>query len=149
MPGARRTRTIEVRGRVALAICLLAAAIPMLLNAFGVTQYESERPFGDPYRPTDRSLADRICLASEWMVPASLLVWVGSWFRVRYPNSFTQAGGRFWQFAIGGCGLLLSLAYCVYWSLQPYTGEHFGLVQGWPLGAGGLLLVWSYVAWHR
>ena len=65
-----RSHTIEVRGRVAVVFCFVAVAFPMVLNSLGVADYDSERSADDPYRPADRSLAERICVISEWMAPA-------------------------------------------------------------------------------
>jgi len=142
-----RSHTIEVRGRVAVVFCFVAVAFPMVLNSLGVADYDSERLADDPYRPADRSLAERICLISEWMAPACLLAWAAAQFRVRNSVLFEEKGSRFLSLVFGAAGLALLTVNWLRWAARPRSGEHFGALQGWQFGVGWLLLWWSYVFW--
>ncbi len=139
--------TIEIRGRAALVFCFVTLALPMVLNSLGLADYDSERSADDPYRPADRSLAERFCFISEWMAPACLLAWATAQFRLRNSILFEEKSSRFLPLALGSAGLALLTVNWLRWASRPYSREYFGALQGWQFGLGWLLLWWSYVFW--
>src|SRR5947208_2973730 len=137
-----RSHTIAIRGWVALVFCFAALALPMVLRSLGLADYDSELSADDPGRPADRSLAERICVISEWMAPACLLAWAAAQLRVRNSVLFEEKGSRLMPLALGSTGLALLTVNWLRWAARPHSGEHFGALQGWEFGLGWLLLWW-------
>jgi hypothetical protein len=114
----------------------------MLLNLVGLVNYDSELPVDDPNRPADRSAAERICLASEWMAPACFAAWAVGRFRLQYRRLFDSLGRR--RAPLGLCLLgvgILTNAW-LRWQALPYSGQPFSPFHVWDLGLGWLL-VWT------
>src|ERR1041384_5671917 len=87
--------SIAVRGWVVICAVFAALLVPIALTAMGLTDYDEDSG-GDPYRPADRGLADRICLVVETMIPACLIVGPAALFRARHAAIFEdeERGGR-------------------------------------------------------
>jgi len=140
-----RLHAIQIRGWIAIIFAFVALALPMVLNALGLANYEPERSESDPYRPADQSLGERICLVSEWMTPACVLAWAVAQFRVRNSSLFAEQTGRIVPLAFGMAGMALLITNWVRWAARPYSGEHFGFFQGWQFGLGWFLLWYSFI----
>jgi len=129
-----------MRGWVVIAFAFLALGFPMVLNAIGLAKYEGWR--SDTERPADRGPWERICLASEAMSPACLLV--GGVAQFRAQNRAVFAGererGRIMPLACGVFGLALFIWEWFRWG--PYTGDYFVRFQG-----GRVTLAWSFMWW--
>lgn len=118
-----------------------------MLDWLGIADYQSQRSGDDPYRPADRSLAERVCLAIEWMAPAGFLVWVCAQFRVNQPLVFSTGNTRR-RLPLGGIailGLAVLIGTALQWASYPYSGENFDTFDGWQFAIGWLLLWWWYV----
>ena len=128
-----------------MVFAFLALLLPMVLSALGAARYDSERSADDPYRPADLGRAERVCLVSEWMVPACFLAWGAAQFRVRYPVLFDREKprGRIVPLVLGFAGLALFAERWIRWG--PHTGLHFAALQGWEFGLGWFLLWWCFV----
>ena len=140
-----RSRSIEVRGWVAVGFAFAAVLLPMLLNALGFANYESERDGSDPSRPADQGLGERICLVSDWMGFACLLVWAATQLRVRNALIFEseRQSGRLVPLTMGVAGLFRLVTGWLH--SGPYTGEHYSLLEGWRFGLGWFLIWWCLV----
>ena len=145
---SNRSHSIAVRGRVVIAAGFLAIALPIALNALSIASYESNRDGSDPSRPADRGLWERVCLVTEAMIPACLLVGPAALWRARRAGLFEgeEKGGRVVPLTCGACGLALFVWQWVRW--RPYTGEHFGMFQGWQFAVAWLLVWWSFAFVH-
>lgn len=146
-----RMNVVRYRARVVLVACFASLTLPMMLNWFGIANYESQRSADDPYRPADRSVAERVCLVVEWMAPASFLVWVCAQFRIRKSLVFLRGktGSRLLFAGIALLGVAFLVGTGLQWMSRPYSGEHFGAFDGWGFAAGWLLLCWWYVFRNR
>ena len=145
------SESIATRGRIVLGVCFAAAAVPLLLSVCGVVDYDWWRSGDDPLRPADLSLAYRVCLVIEWLVPAFFLCWAAAEFRVRYSVLFEAHGYGIVAVAAGAIGATLLVSSLSRWSAQPYTHLHYQALEGWHYGLSWLLLSWSFVfGWrHR
>src|SRR5437870_13652508 len=83
-------RILESRARIVLVGVFAALSLPIVLDLCGIADYDSQRSADDPVRPADRSAAERVCIVSEWMSPACMLVWVAVRFRTQYSPLFRQ-----------------------------------------------------------
>ena len=138
-----RTRKIEVRGWIAIGFAFFALFIPMALTYLGFTDYDRDN--GDPLSPSDHGTLERICLVSEWMLPACIMVWSASQIRVQNPVLFEDETQRclIVPLTMGAAGVFLFAGRWLQWG--PYTGEHFAFFEGWQFGLAWFLLWWCLV----
>lgn len=135
--------SIALRGKIALAFAFLAMLLLIVLNEVGVVVYNS--CLNDaPTSPTDRGLWDRICLVTEAMIPACLLVGAFAQCREQYASLLDpqEKGGGIVPYACGVCGLALFIRQWVRWG--PYTGKHY-VLESWRFALPWLLLWWCFV----
>ncbi len=141
-----RSSSIARRGWIAFAALFVAVLLPVTLTALGFANYDAERDQSDPYRPADRGLGDRICLVTESMIPACIVVGAAAQFRARNAAAFAgqeERGGRLMPLTCGICGVALFVTQWVRWG--PYTGDHFRPFQGWQFTVAWLLMWWCFV----
>jgi hypothetical protein len=140
-----RSEKVAFRGWVVSGAGVAALALPMALDAIGVVNWPSVSPFDR----IDNGLLARICLVSDCMMLACLLVFGAARFRVSADAMFVgeeNQGGRIMPAALGVCGVVLFLYQWVYWG--PYTGKPFAPLDGWQFVVAWTLL-WSCFVFFR
>ncbi|MBE0544703.1 MAG: hypothetical protein IH623_25470 [Verrucomicrobia bacterium] len=142
----QRSDQFEIRGWITLSCCFAAFMLQMILNALGRADFNST--LSDPYAPADVSIANRVCLVSEWMAVACLLVWVSSQFRAKHAVLFSSKGSIWMPLIAGTSGLFILVMHWIWWTAQPFSAGRFGAFEGWLFGLGWFLLFWAFVFWR-